>query len=315
MPSVWTMGEILVEIMRPRPGIPLYEAGEFLGPYPSGAPAIFIDTVARLGHPCGIIGGVGDDDFGRCVLDRLEADGVNCDHVLRMPHRSTAVAFVTYLNDGSRKFIFHIDGTPAVQAGHTSGQDVRDAAFFHIMGCSLMANDTFRGKIVQTMKSFHNHGARVSFDPNIRPELLGDRRLDDLIGPVLDHCSVLFPGTAELELLTGQSKVEAGVRQLFDNSTMEIIVVKRGKKGSTIYTPSAVIDIASYRTEEVDPTGAGDCFDGAFLCGLLEGRPLEACGQMAAAAGALNAAALGPMEGKISPTTVKEVTHLGYVGQ
>ena len=54
MPSIWTMGEILVEIMRPRPDMPLSEPGEFLGPYPTGAPAIFIDAVARLGEHTGI---------------------------------------------------------------------------------------------------------------------------------------------------------------------------------------------------------------------------------------------------------------------
>ena len=111
---IWTMGEILVEIMRPRAGVSLNELGEFLGPFPSGAPAIFIDTVARLGHHAGIIGGVAEDDFGRCVLDRLSADGVDVRYVKRIPYMATAVAFVTYFEDGSRKFIFHIDGTPAV---------------------------------------------------------------------------------------------------------------------------------------------------------------------------------------------------------
>ena len=73
MASIWTMGELLVEIMRPQAGMGLREPDAFLGPYPSGAPAIFIDTVARLGHPAGMIGGVGEDDFGRCVVERLRA--------------------------------------------------------------------------------------------------------------------------------------------------------------------------------------------------------------------------------------------------
>jgi sugar/nucleoside kinase (ribokinase family) len=68
-----------------------------------------------------------------------------------------------------------------------------------------------------------------------------------------------------------------------------------------------VIDIPAYQVVEVDPTGAGDCFDAGFLCGLLEGRPLEECGKIAAAAGALNASAFGPMEGKISKETVWEL--------
>jgi sugar/nucleoside kinase (ribokinase family) len=113
------MGELLVEIMRPQAGLGLYRPGPFLGPYPSGAPAIFIATAARLGHPAGIIGGVGADDFGRLLVDRLKADGVRCEHIHSFPGRATAVAFVSYFEDGSRQFIYHIDGTPAVLAdGH-----------------------------------------------------------------------------------------------------------------------------------------------------------------------------------------------------
>ena len=304
---------MLVEVMRPRAGMPLGETGGFLGPFPSGAPAIFIDTVARLGHPAGIIGGVGEDDFGRCLLDRLEADGVNCTYVLRIPHRSTAVAFVTYFDDGSRQFIFHIDGTPAVMADATSATGIEDPGFFHIMGCSLMANDSFGKNIVRTMASFHERGARISFDPNIRFELLGNRKLESVVAPVLEHCSVLFPGAAELELLTGKKEIESGIQKLFDIWPVEIVVVKCGKNGSIIYTRSSEVQIPAYQSEEVDPTGAGDCFDAAFLCGLLEEQSLESCGKMASAVGGLNAAAFGPMEGKISKANVKEVICQGHL--
>ena len=53
MAEIWTMGEMIVEIMREKENEPLDKAGVFRGPYPSGAPAIFIDTVARLGHKGG----------------------------------------------------------------------------------------------------------------------------------------------------------------------------------------------------------------------------------------------------------------------
>ena len=59
-----TIGEILVEIMATQPGDGFRAPIELTGPYPSGAPAIFIDQVAKLGQPCAIISCVGDDDFG-----------------------------------------------------------------------------------------------------------------------------------------------------------------------------------------------------------------------------------------------------------
>jgi sugar/nucleoside kinase (ribokinase family) len=304
MAGIWTMGELLVEIMRPKAGMQLYEPGEFLGPFPSGAPAIFIDTVARLGHPAGIIGGVGDDDFGRCVVDRLKADGVNCDYVQFFSYPATAVAFVTYFEDGSRKFIFHFGNTPAVMGKFTGAEKIDQPDFFHIMGCSLMANDEFRTQIFKAAEFFFKHGAKISFDPNIRVELLGGKDLNEVVGPIMEKCAILMPGVQELCLVSGEEEIDSGVRKVFENPTLEMVVLKRGKEGCTVFTRDTSVDVPAYLVEEVDPTGAGDCFDAGFLCGLLENKSIEECGEMAAAAGALNAQAFGPMEGKISPDTL-----------
>ena len=73
--KVLTVGEILVEIVATTKGDGFREPQPLVGPFPSGAPAIFIDQIGRLGTPAAIISRVGDDDFGRLNLDRLIADG------------------------------------------------------------------------------------------------------------------------------------------------------------------------------------------------------------------------------------------------
>lgn len=77
MSKVFTIGEILVEIMASKIGQPFDQPGIWNGPYPSGAPAIFIDQVTRLGVPCSIISCVGNDGFGDINIHRLAADGVD----------------------------------------------------------------------------------------------------------------------------------------------------------------------------------------------------------------------------------------------
>jgi sugar/nucleoside kinase (ribokinase family) len=305
MAEVWTMGELLVEVMRPRRGMSLAQTGDFLGPFPSGATGIFIDTVARLGHSTAIVSGVGDDDFGTCILDRFQRDGVDASHVLVVPNKATGVAFVTYFEDGSRRFLYHWDHTPAVMARRPAVSEIAGARFLHIMGCALMPNEEFRSEIFETVNLFASRGAKISFDPNIRFELLGGRTAASIIGPVLDSCSILLPGERELQLLTGLSDIDAAARKLLEKPPMETIVVKRGSRGCTVYTKGVMLDVPSYKVREVDPTGAGDCFDAGFLCGLLEGLPLEECARKAAAAGALNAMAFGPMEGDISRESLR----------
>lgn len=306
MSEIWTMGELLVEIMRPEPGLDLCRPGPFVGPFPSGAPGIFIDTAARLGRTAVIVSGVGDDDFGRCILNRFRRDGVNTDFIEVFPGKSTGVAFVSYQESGSRSFIFHWDGTPAVMAQVPPADRVKAPAFFHVMGCSLMANDVFRERVFEAVGLFASRGARITFDPNIRFELLRDRSVQALVAPILRHCAILFPGEKELELLSGQGDPARAAEALFEHYPLETIVLKRGSRGCRVYPRAGeALDVPAFPVCEKDPTGAGDCFDAGYLCGVLEGRTEAEAARVASACGALNAQAFGPMEGDIRPETVE----------
>lgn len=308
MTEIMTMGEIIVEIMRSSVDQPLDRPGIFKGPYPSGAPAIFIDTVARLGHGAAIVGGVGEDDFGKCLLDRLERDGVDCSCIIKNDRISTGCAFVTYFSDGERKFIFHIGNTPAVLAPIPPAEKLQGLKYFHIMGCSLMADISFGRKIVKTMEQAAAQGAKITFDPNIRPELLKDPEALELVSAVLEQTNIFLPGKSELKLLSGCEDTEEAVAQLFrTRKNLEILVLKNGSKGCIVHTREARFAMGICSVEAVDATGAGDSFDGAFLCGLLEGKSLEDAARMATAAAALNTCAFGPMEGNISPETVADL--------
>lgn len=85
---------------------------------------------------------------------------------------------------------------------------------------------------------------------------------------------------------------------------MEVVALKKGSKGCTLYSRRDKVECPAYKIDQVDPTGAGDCFDAALLCGLIEGKSLLEAGKMATAVGALNAMKFGPMEGDISKEIV-----------
>lgn len=303
MARIYTMGEMLVEIMRETVDVPLGEPGWFLGPYPSGAPAIFISTVAQLGHQAKIWGGVGRDHFGDCLLKRLNAQGVDCSDVKVIGGQATAVAFVAYDSTGDREFIYHIDGTPASKVSFVP-ESAPDSDYFHVMGCSLMASEHMAQEINSAVSHYASQGAKISFDPNIRPELLGEREILSVTGTVMDNCSVFLPGLDELRMFTTSTEISDCIIEIFERfPKMEIIHLKKGKRGSEIHTRDQSITIPIYPIEKkhpiVDPTGAGDSFDGAFLCAIAEGQSLEDAGKYAAKAGALNSIAFGPMEGSM----------------
>jgi sugar/nucleoside kinase (ribokinase family) len=297
-PRVIALGELLVEVMRKQPGESLAQPGEFLGPYPSGAPAIFADAAARLGAETGFIGVVADDAFADCVVGRLRRDQVDTGHVRTVPGYTTGIAFVAYRPGGGRDFVFHLRQAAAsllcvddVQTEYVAGAD-----FLHVTGSALSISDSARLACYRAVEICASAGGRVSFDPNLRPELLGVDAVREICQPVLDRCHLLLPSGEEATLLTGDTDSDAACRHLVARG-IPIVALKRGAEGSTVYTADAVTDAAPISVSEVDPTGAGDCYDAAFVVGLLRGWELARVARFANVVGALSVTRKGPMEG------------------
>jgi sugar/nucleoside kinase (ribokinase family) len=304
MPDILTAGEILVEIMRTADDVPLDVQGCFYGPFPSGAPAIFIDQAANLGHTAGIVGTVGDDEFGRKTLKRLAIDGVDISYTTVDPEYTTAVAFVSYRKDGSRKFLYHIPNAAAGQVRMPPRERLTGVKIFHVMGCSLMISEPVRGIINTIAEVVKSQGGLVSFDPNIRIELLRGDALDAVIGKILSLADVLLPGEKELLQITGKKTAEEA-RDLLLGKNLSVLVIKQGKHGARFMDAHKDITLPAMRIREVDPTGAGDAFDAGFVCGWIEGLGAEKSLLRANACGALNASYFGPMEGVFEKTYVE----------
>ncbi|WP_314001956.1 sugar kinase [uncultured Paenibacillus sp.] len=298
MHQVFTIGELLVEIMRTETNSPLSAPGLFAGPYPSGAPAIFIDAVAQWGLKAGIVGAVGEDAFGRCLIERLEKDRVDCTHVHRSGSRTTGMAFVTYYDDGSREFLFHMKDSAAVDIprpdnpGYLAGTNV-----LHISGTSLTINEEIRAMCYEAVRFVKNAGGIVTFDPNLRPELAGDRTWVSWYKPVLEQTDILLPSGEELEWLTGCASADEAAVRLHEQG-VSLIIRKMGEQGSMMYLDGAPSTVApGFRVDCVDPTGAGDCFNAGVVYGYLQGWAWEDTLRFANAAAALSTTVRGPMEG------------------
>ena len=252
---------------------------------------------------------MGKDDFGETILRRLKKDGVDISRVLVSDQGNTGVAFVPYFGNGERKFLFYMDNSPCVMAKAPADlTGLEDTKYMHIMGCSLMSSVDFAGEIVKTMMIMKARGAKISFDPNVRLEMMRDPAVLDILRQVSDNASILMPGVSELKMLTGEEDLQKAVSKAFESPGLEILVLKNGSRGSLIYTREGLaVEQGIYPVEQLDATGAGDSYDAAFICALAEGRTLAQAAQMGAAAGALNAAAFGPMEGNICMDTIRRV--------
>lgn len=299
MPSgpIVTIGEVLVEIMAVDPGEGFRSPIRLVGPFPSGAPAIFIDQVGKLGHPCGIVSCVGADDFGRVNLDRLRADGVDVSAVRVHPEVPTGSAFVRYRPDGQRDFVFNIKhsacGAIALDAAAEALLD--RASHLHVMGSSLSspALVEMNRAAIERVKA---RGGTVSFDPNCRKEIMGLPGMREALDHVLARADLFLPSGPELLLFTKAQEERAALRELLGRG-VRAVVLKRGAAGASYHDARGDRSVRGHVVEEIDPTGAGDCFGATFVTCWLEGLDPDRALELANASGALAVQRTGPMEG------------------
>ncbi len=286
--------------------VPFWMPGEFLGPYPSGAAAIFIHAMACLGHETGYLATIGMDDFGTCLINRLERSGVRTDWVYRVEGHTTGVAFTRFRSDGSREFIYHAGHAAVGQLGpeYLDRKVVETCEWLHLCGNVLGISPGTRDCSYEAARIARRSGVPISFDPNIRFEQMRMEDIWPLCKPIVEIADVVFPSGPEAAYLTGVQDVGEACRELLRRGP-RIIALKQGDHGSRVFTARGVVDVATYPVTEVDPTGAGDNYDAGFVHGFLAGWDPARCAQFANALGALTVTRQGAMEAEIGLEEVR----------
>jgi sugar/nucleoside kinase (ribokinase family) len=299
--AVGSIGELLVEFVCSEAGSGNRRPAPYTGPFPSGAPGIFIDQAARLGARTIFAGAVGTDAFGDVLLERLRADGVALDLVRRIPERPTGTAMVAYDTDGSRHFVFNLLHSAAPLLDDAAAIVARLRAFkldvLHVSGSSL-ADPRMAETILAVCAAVHGAGVAISFDPNVRRELAEDSAYRAAVQRLIALSRIFLPSEEDLAFLFPDRAFAAVAESLFSQG-VEYAVLKRGERGCTVVARSGeTVALTAHETDVVDPTGAGDCFCATFATLIASGDySLRAALERANAAGALAVSKLGPMEG------------------
>lgn len=292
------VGEILVEIVATTPGQGFTKAIDLVGPYPSGAPAIFIDQCGRMGGAAAMVGAVGDDDFGRVNTERLAMDGVDISAISIDPDFPTGSAFVRYRPDGSRDFVFNIVKSAAARFGWTGPVQhlINTAGHLHVMGSALSMPSAWT-VIEPALSIIKARGGTLSVDPNLRKELKYDDDTTKRFADLVASADLLLPSGDELELAAGVDGQDQAIAALFAKGIGEICLKDGAKGATTFFADGTRHHCPAFVVEEVDPTGAGDCFGGAYVASRRLGMDVSTALTYACAAGARNVTRVGPMEG------------------
>lgn len=287
--TVLCLGEAIVDLICERRLEDPVEAGEFR-PHPGGAVANVAVAVARSGGDAALIGGVGDDAWGRWMTARFEREGVRTTWIAEAAGRPTPLAVVTFDRDGEPSFQVYGEGIEAMmlQAGAHLDEALAESAAL-VFGSNTLVGEDERALTMRARDAAVGRGLPVLFDPNLRPTRWAS--IEDAAAHCRAACEGLFLVKAtheEGELLTGRADPAAAAEALCGFGA-EVAVVTRGAEGA-VMRGVASAEVDAPKVDVVTPLGAGDAFMGALAAGLAAvgweaSRAAEAL-EGAAAAGA-----------------------------
>ncbi|MBQ3424947.1 MAG: carbohydrate kinase [Clostridia bacterium] len=264
MTDLYSIGEMVIDfIPGSEPASYIRKAG--------GAPANVAIAVRKNGLKASMCCKVGDDDFGRFLMDTLKEYDVTaaCPELCR--EAITTMAFVTLAEDGDRRFTFarKPGADMMLKESDVREADIDDSVIVHAGSCSLSAQPE-RDATVRALRLGSEKGKLVSFDVNYRNVMWNDdiNACTRAVMDILKYVDLLKISEEEVDMMGG----EAAIPGLMEKNGIALVVETLGAHGARAFFGGKTFDIPGKKVKAVDATGAGDAFWGAFLAKLrLEG--------------------------------------------
>ena len=260
MTDVYCIGEMLIDfIPGSEPASYIRKAG--------GAPANVAIAVAKNGLSASMCCKVGNDQFGRFLMDTLEEYHVKAACPELCQDAVTTMAFVTLADNGERIFTFaRKPGADTLLAEKDiKEEDIEDAVIVHAGSVSLSAQPA-AAATVKAMRVGHEKGKLVSFDVNYRNVMWNDdeKACAAAVMDTLKYVDMLKISEEEVEMMGG---LEALPKLMADNDIV-LVVETLGSEGAQAFFRGEVIRVEGRKVKAVDATGAGDAFWGGFMSSL-----------------------------------------------
>lgn len=252
---------------------------------------------ARLGLKVAFVGVVGDDLYGRFMLNALQERGIDTSHCLIDPNLQTGFTVILAKPDGDRAMLTFPGTIAALQAAQVNRELLGQTRHLHVGSYFLL--DGLRPGLPDLFQAAHAHGATTSLDTNWDPQEQW------ACEAVLPHCDLLLPNEAEAMKLAGSLDLETAVTRL--STIVPTLAVKCGATGGIGYQGGERVALRPFPVQVVDTVGAGDSFNAGFLYGFIHRWPLAQSLALALACGSLSTQAPG---GTTAQPTLEEALSL-----
>ncbi len=283
-PPVVSAGMVLVDHLTPPiPRLP--RAGELIAVDQlhlniGGGAANTSMALGRLGVPVSVSARIGDDAFGRFIVESLQAGGVGTEFITVDAERETSQTLIVNVQDEDRRFIHTLGANRGYVAADMDAAIATPPKVLHI-GYFLILPQLDGDELAKRFDRVRKAGGHTVLDVVTPGE-------GDYVGPlkkVLPHTDVFKPNNDEAALILGERDPIRQARA-FRAMGARRVVVTMGDGGLISLSDDHEVRLGAFPVPFVDGTGGGDAFIAGYIVGLLEGKSEMDCLTLASAVGA-----------------------------
>jgi sugar/nucleoside kinase (ribokinase family) len=218
----------------------------------------------RMNLSVATLGMLGDDAYGRDVLQMLAGEGIDVRHVSVLQGRQTILCVVVTDKAGQHVFLGIKDGEPPARCPAEWRDIITQTRSIFTNGYTL--RDLLEPRdVFKLLNLGRARNIPIFFDPGPSIEFLDEATLTG----ALALCDVLLLTGDEARFVV-QAEGPAAARELLAYGP-RAVVIKAGSNGCYVATEDATLHHPGFDVPGVDTVGAGDAFVSAFIAGYLQG--------------------------------------------
>lgn len=268
--KILCIGEALIDMICTDTGKSLSEGNNFLKK-PGGAPTNVAAAIAALGGKVELAAKVGNDPFGKQLVQVMQEFGVSTRWMLADDSHFTTFAFVSLMEDGERDFVFNRGADGQLSREEVDAIDLEEVSIIHFGSATGFLPGPLQAAYQSLLQKALQKNIFISFDPNYRHLLFPNdtQTFIDQSWNFLKACHFFKLSDEEAKLITGAITVNDAAAILLEKTTA-VFTITLGKEGTLFGFQGKTTIIPSIPVKPVDTTGAGDAFVGAVLYQLCD---------------------------------------------
>lgn len=267
--------------------------------------------LSRLGHKVSYLTKVGNDPFGRMIINRAQSEGMDCSLIATSTSLKTGYMMKSLVTSGDPEIFYCREGSAAstLDSEDIGSVNLSSFSYLHLTGILPALSQSCQTATFDLAMRARDAGLFISFDPNIRPQLWPSQdRMVAVLNTMAVLAGLVMPGLTEGRLLCGDMQASPLKVCSFFNSMSCDICLKLGSEGAIVApvggAPRAVSGFVVDKV--VDTVGAGDGFACGVLSALVSGADLYEAARVGCAIGARQCTFRGDNEGLPTPAELDD---------